>query len=169
LPCHLASRDHDHVTGTSRVDHYRAPCGNRQTTPLVPTLVGWDDRCVLLSYKRETLPRCHHCQVSLFSSSTLPPLLFSSLANFLANPPLAHLRCCFAHSSSKLFAVFVYDFQKKLEEDQEKNPSSIVDHGSIHGDVRVPPLDACSDVPLHRRRSLPSFSFPCTHPSPSPS
>jgi hypothetical protein len=30
-------------------------------------------------------------------------------------------------------------------------------------------LDACSDVPLHRRRSLSSFSFPCTHPSSSSS
>jgi hypothetical protein len=29
-------------------------------------------------------------------------------------------------------------------------------------------LDACSDVPLHRRRGLPSFSFPCTHPSSAP-
>jgi hypothetical protein len=26
-------------------------------------------------------------------------------------------------------------------------------------------LDACSDVPLHRRRSFSSFSFPCTYPS----
>jgi hypothetical protein len=30
-------------------------------------------------------------------------------------------------------------------------------------------LDACSDVPLHRRRSLSSFSFPCTHTSPASS
>jgi hypothetical protein len=39
----------------------------------------------------------------------------------------------------------------------------------VRGDVRVPPLDTCSDVPLHRRWSLSSFSFPCTHPSPAPS
>jgi hypothetical protein len=30
-------------------------------------------------------------------------------------------------------------------------------------------LDACSDVSLHRRRSLSSFSFRCTYPSSSSS
>jgi hypothetical protein len=68
-----------------------------------------------------------------------------------------------------LFAVFVDDLQKKLEEDREKDPGSIIGHASVRGDVRVSPLDACSDVPLHRRRSLPSFSFPCTHSSSAPS
>jgi hypothetical protein len=68
-----------------------------------------------------------------------------------------------------LFAAFIDDLQTKLEEDREKNPSSIVDHASVRGDVRVPSLDACSDVPLHRRRGLPSFSFPCTHLSSAPS
>jgi hypothetical protein len=51
-PCHLFSRDHDHVVETSRADHYRAPCGNRRIAPLVPTTVGWGDRCVPLSYKK---------------------------------------------------------------------------------------------------------------------
>jgi hypothetical protein len=51
-PCHLFSRGHDHVAETSRADHYRALCGNRRIAPLVPTSVGWDDRCILLSYKK---------------------------------------------------------------------------------------------------------------------
>jgi hypothetical protein len=51
-PCHLFSRDHDHIVETSRADHYRAPCGNRRIAPLVPTSVAWDDRCVPLSYKK---------------------------------------------------------------------------------------------------------------------
>jgi hypothetical protein len=50
-----------------------------------------------------------------------------------------------------------------------KEPSCIANHGSIRGDVRVPPLDAWSIVPLHRRRSLSSFSFPCTYSSPTSS
>jgi hypothetical protein len=51
-PCHLVSRDHDHVAETSWADHYRAPCGNRRIAPLVPTSDGWDDRCAPLSYKK---------------------------------------------------------------------------------------------------------------------
>jgi hypothetical protein len=51
---------------------------------------------------------------------------------------------------------------KKIE---RRTPACIADHTSVRGDVRVPPLDASSDVPLHRRRSLPSCSFPCTHSS----
>jgi hypothetical protein len=50
--CHLFSRHHDHVAETSRADHYRALCGHRQIAPLVPTSVGWDDRCIPLSYKK---------------------------------------------------------------------------------------------------------------------
>jgi hypothetical protein len=55
--------------------------------------------------------------------------------------------------------------RRSSEEDREKNPNLHRRHGSVCGDVRVPPLDACSDVPLHRRWSLSSFSFPCTHSS----
>jgi hypothetical protein len=45
-PCRLFSRGHDHVIETSRVDHYRTPCYHRRIVPLVPTSVGWDDRCI---------------------------------------------------------------------------------------------------------------------------
>jgi hypothetical protein len=76
-PCHLFSRDHDHIAETSRAGHYRAPCGNRRIAPLVPTSVGWDDRCILLSYKKgnhsAVLPlpslacfRARHCRHSCF-------------------------------------------------------------------------------------------------------
>jgi hypothetical protein len=37
------------------------------------------------------------------------------------------------------------------------------------GRCSSPPLDACSNVPLHCRQSLSSFSFPCTHRLPTPS
>jgi hypothetical protein len=63
--------------------------------------------------------------------------------------------------------------RQPLEEAREKTkrrtPAYFADHGSIVGDVRVPLLDACSDVPLHRQRNLSSFSFSCTHPSPASS
>jgi hypothetical protein len=102
-PCHLFSHDHDHIVETSRSDHYRAPCGNNWTALLVPTSVGWDDRCVPLSYKRETLPRCCHCQVSpAFELDSVAALVFP-LWLVLANPPLAHLHHCFAYSPRKLF------------------------------------------------------------------
>jgi hypothetical protein len=55
-PCHLFSLGHDHVAETSRVDHYRAPCGHCQIALLVPILVGWDDRCVPLRYKKGNPP-----------------------------------------------------------------------------------------------------------------
>jgi hypothetical protein len=168
-PCHLFSRDHDHVAETSRVDHYRAPCGNRRITLLVPTSVGWDDRCVPLSYKKGNPPavlqlpslayfRARQCRRSCFL-----------LRLVLVNPPLAHPVVASPTHWASCLAVFVDDLQKKLEEDREKNPSSIVDHASVRGDDRVPPLDACSDVPLHRQQSLSSVSFPCTHTSPASS
>jgi hypothetical protein len=78
--CHLFSRSHDHVAENSRADHYRAPCGHRRIAPLVPTLVGWDDCCVPLRYKREALPRCCHCQVPPvfeLDSATTPAFLSS--------------------------------------------------------------------------------------------
>jgi hypothetical protein len=88
----------------------------------------------------------------------------------LANPPLAHLCRCSAHSPSKLFSFLRRQPPKEAWNKTERRTSAyIADHGSVRGDVRVPPLDACSDVPLHRRRSLSSFSFPCTHPSPASS
>jgi hypothetical protein len=88
----------------------------------------------------------------------------------LANPLPAHLYRCSAHSPSKLFRRLrrqpPEEARKKTE---RRTPACIADLGSVRGDVRVPPLDACSDVPLHRRRNLPSFSFSCTHPSPASS
>jgi hypothetical protein len=87
----------------------------------------------------------------------------------LANPPLAHPRCCFAHSQSKLCCHLHQRPTEEVGRRPKRNPSCIADHASVRGDIRVSPLDACSDVPLHRRRSLSSFSFPCTHPSPTPS
>jgi hypothetical protein len=101
-PCHLFSRDHDHVIETSRADPYRAPCGNRWIAPRAPTSVGWDDRCVPLGYKKEKpfrgvaiaksrrvrVRQCHHS--------------YFSLRLVLANPLLVHLCCCFTHSPSKL-------------------------------------------------------------------
>jgi hypothetical protein len=167
-PYHLFSCDHDHVVETSRADHYRAPCGNRQIALLVPTSVGWDDRCVPLSYKKGNpsamLPllslacfRARQCRHSCFP-----------LRLVLVNPPLAHPRCCFALSLSKLFRRLRRQPPEEARRRPREEPGSIVDHASVRGDVRVPPLDTGSDVPLHRRRSLSSFSFPCTHPSPAP-
>jgi hypothetical protein len=56
LPCHLFSRDHDHVTETSRANLYRAPCGNRRIALLAPTADSWDDHCAPLSYKKGNPP-----------------------------------------------------------------------------------------------------------------
>jgi hypothetical protein len=39
----------------------RVPPPDRSSSPYLSWL---DDRCVLLGYKREALPRCRHCQVS---------------------------------------------------------------------------------------------------------
>jgi hypothetical protein len=99
LPCHLFSRDHDHVVATSWADHYRAPCGNRWIAPRAPTSVGWDDCCVPWGYKMGK-PSCNVAiaKSRLLSSSTVSPLLLPRLV--LANPLLVHLYCCFAHSPS---------------------------------------------------------------------
>jgi hypothetical protein len=101
-PCHIFSCDHDHVVETSRADHYRAPYGNRRITPLVPTSVDWDDRCVPLSYKKgnpsAVLPlpslacfRARQCRRSYFS----PPASFgqpaSSSSPLLLRPSLSKL------------------------------------------------------------------------------
>jgi hypothetical protein len=99
------------------------------------------------------------------SSSTVPPLLFS-LQLVLANPPLDHLCRCFAHSPSKLFRRLRRQPPKEAWKKTERRTSYfITDHASVRRDARVPLLDACSDVPLHCRRSLSSFSFPCAHSS----
>jgi hypothetical protein len=101
-PCHLFSRDHDHVVETSRADRYRAPCGNSWIAPLVPTSVGWDDHCVPLGYKKEKAFRgVANAKSRLLSSSTVSPLLFF-LQLVLANQLLAQLRCCSTHSLNKL-------------------------------------------------------------------
>jgi hypothetical protein len=169
-PYHLFSCGHDHVVETSRDDHYRAPCGHRRITPLVPTSVGWDDHCVPLSYKNGNpsvvlpLPslacfRARQCLRSCFP-----------LRLVLVNPPLAHLCRCSAHSLSKLFSRLRRQSPEEARKKTERRtPACITDHASVRGDVRVPRLDACSDVSLDRWRSLPSFSFPCTHSSPASS
>jgi hypothetical protein len=78
-PCHLVPRGHDHVAETSRADHYRAPCGNRRIALLVPTPVGWDDRCVSVELKGKTAPRCCHCQVlPAFELVNIAALVFPS-------------------------------------------------------------------------------------------
>jgi hypothetical protein len=153
-PCHLFSRGHNHVAETSRADHCRAPCDHRRIAPLVPTSVGWDDRCVPLSYKKgKPFRGVAIAKSRLLSSSTVSPLLVSPSASF-GQPATSPSPLLLRPRRASYLAVFVDNLQKKLEEDREKNPSPIVDHGSIHGDVRVLPLDACSDVPLHCRRSL---------------
>jgi hypothetical protein len=79
-------------------------------------------------------------------------------------PPLR----CFAHSPSKLFRCLRRQPPEEAwKKTERRTPACIADHASVLGDIRVPPLDGCSDVPLHRRRSLSSFIFPCTHPSPA--
>jgi hypothetical protein len=123
-PCHLFFHSHDHVAETSRADHYQAPCGHRRIAPLVPTSIGWDDRCVLLRYKREALPRCCHCQVShvfeLNSAAALVlPLLlvFGQLAtspSLLLLHPLAEQAVSPSSSTTS---------RRSSEEDREKNPS----------------------------------------------
>jgi hypothetical protein len=164
------SRNPDHVAETSRADHYLAPCGNRRIALLVPTSDDWDDRCTPLSYKKgnpsAVLPltsltcfRARCCRHSWFSlrlvfgqPATSPsPLLLHPLAKQVVSP------------SSSTTSI---EARKKTE---RRTPSCIADQASVRGDVRVPPLDACSDVPLHRRWNLSSFSFPCTHPSPASS
>jgi hypothetical protein len=80
------------------------------------------------------------------------------------SPPLLR------HSPSKLFRHLCRqppeEARKKIE---RRTPAFIADHGSVRGDVWVFLLHACSYVSLHRRRSLSSFSFSCTHPSPASS
>jgi hypothetical protein len=167
-PSHLFSRDHDHVVETSRADHYRAPCGKCRIAPLaLPQSVGMTV-AFRRTIKRETLLRCFHCQVSpAFELNRVAAFLFLRLA--LVNPPPSPTSAIASPTQrASCFTVFVDHLQKKFEEDREKNPSSIIGHASVRGDVGVSPLDACSDVPLHRRRSLSSFSFPCTHSSSSP-
>jgi hypothetical protein len=166
--CHLFSRGNDHVVETSRAHHYRAPCCHRRIAALVLTSVGWDDRCAPLRYKREALPRCCHYQVSpAFELDSAATLCFS-LRLVFGQPPLAHLCRCSAHSLSKLSLHLrrqpPEEARKKTE---RRTPTGIADHGSVLGDVRVPPLDACRDVSPHHRWDLSSLSFSCAHSSPA--
>jgi hypothetical protein len=139
---------------------------DRSASPY-PRRLGWPLRSVELKKGKPSrgvaIAKSH-----LLSNLLVSPLLFS-LRLVLANPPLAHLCCCPAHWPSKLFHHLHRRPTEEVGRRPKRNPSSIVDHASVHGDVRVSPLDACSDVPLHRRWSLSSFSFPCTHPSPASS
>jgi hypothetical protein len=100
-PCHLFSRDHDHVVETSRADYYRAPCGNRWIAQRAPTSVGWDDRCIPLGYKKgKPFRGVAIAKSRLLSSSTVSPLILSSAR--LANPLLVPSLPCSTHSPSKL-------------------------------------------------------------------
>jgi hypothetical protein len=134
-PCDLFSCDHDHVVETSRADHYRAPYGNRWIAPRAPTSVGWDDRCVPWGYIKEKPFRSVAIAKSrLPSSSTVPPLLFFSLA-ILANPLLVHFCCCFAHSPSKLVSRLRQPPPEEARRRPEEEPDFIVDHVPDRGDV----------------------------------
>jgi hypothetical protein len=101
-PCHLFSRGHDHVAETSRADHYRAPCGHHWIALLVPTSVGWDDHCILLSYKKRNpstvlpLPSLAYLRARQCRRSFLPLRLVFGQPAISPSPLLLH------HSSSKL-------------------------------------------------------------------
>jgi hypothetical protein len=100
------------------------------------------------------------------SSSTVPPLLFFSLRLVFGQPTTSHLFRCSAHSPSKLFRRFRWQPSEEARKKTERRiPACISKHGSVLGDDRVTPLDACGDVSLHRQRNMPSFSFLCTHSS----
>jgi hypothetical protein len=144
------------------------PSSDHSASPYLSRL-GWSLR-FRCGIKREALPRCRHCRVSpAFELDFAATLVFPS-GWFLAKPSLAHLCRCSAHSPSKLFRhLHRQPLEAARKKTERRTPAFITDHGSVPGDVRVPPLDACSDVPLHRRRNLSSFSFPCTHPSPASS
>jgi hypothetical protein len=93
-----------------------------------------------------------------------------SLRLVLANSPLAHQCHCSAHLPSKLFRQLRRQPPEAAREKTERRTSAyIADHGSVRGDIRVSPLDACSDVPQHRWWSLSSFSFPRIHRLPASS
>jgi hypothetical protein len=78
------------------------------------------------------------------------------------SPSLPLLRPLLEQAIRRLCRQPPEEARKKTE---RRTPACIADHGSVLGDVRVPPLDACSDAPLHRQWSLSYFSFPCTHSS----
>jgi hypothetical protein len=73
--------------------------------------------------KRETLPWCCHYQVSLLSSSALPPLLFSPLASFgqpATSPSLSLLRPLAEQVVSPSSST---TSRRSSGEDREKNPN----------------------------------------------
>jgi hypothetical protein len=142
-----------------------SPASQPRDRSASPTSDGWDGRCVPLSYKKGNppavlpLPSLAYFRICQYRRSCFP------LRLALANPPLAHPRCCFSHSPSNLCCHLHRQPPEEVgRRRRERNPSCVADHASVRGEVRVSPLDTCSDVPLHCRRSLSSFSFPCTHP-----
>jgi hypothetical protein len=123
-PCHLFSRSHDHVVETSRADHYRALCFHCRIAPLIPTSVGWDDRCVPLSYKKGnpsamlplpslTFLRARQCRHSCFPLR----LVFGQPAT---SPSLSLLRPL----AEKAVSPFVDNLQKNLERRPREEPQS---------------------------------------------
>jgi hypothetical protein len=117
----------------------------------------------------EALLRIAITKSRLLSSSTSSSLSFSSQLVF-GQPATSHLYRLFRPSPSKLSHRLHRQLPKEAwKKTERRTPDCIADHGSDRGDVRVPLLDACSDVPLHRRWSLSSFSFSCTHSSPASS
>jgi hypothetical protein len=120
-------------------------------------------------HKREAPRSVAIAKSRLPLSSTVASLFVLSPANF-GQPPLAHLYRLFRSSLSKLSLHFhrqpPEETRKKI---RRRNQASTADYGSTLGVVRVASLDACRDVPLHRRQNLSSFSFPCTHPAPASS
>jgi hypothetical protein len=143
------------------------PLLDRSASPYLSRL-GWP-----LRFRWGIKGKPFHCvaiaKSRLLSSSTVPPLLFFSLASFgqpATRPFLPLLHPLAEQAVRRLRRQPPEEARKKTE---TRTLACIADHASVRGDARVPPLDACSDVPLHHWRSLSSFSFPCTHSSPTSS
>jgi hypothetical protein len=113
-----------------------SPVCHRQIAPLVPTSVGWDDCCVPLSYKKGnspsvlSLPTLACFRAQQYRHSCLP------LRLVLANPSLAHLCFCSAHSPSKLFRRYRRQPPEEARKKTERRTSAcIADHALVRGNV----------------------------------
>jgi hypothetical protein len=134
-PCHLFSRDHDHVVETSRADRHRAPCGNRRIALLVPTSVGWDDRCVRGAVKGRNPPAVlplPSLACSRIRQSHHPYFfLLASFGRTTTSPPLP----CSTHSPSKLVSRLRQPPPEEARGRPKEEPDFIVDHVPDRGDV----------------------------------
>jgi hypothetical protein len=123
-PCHPFFHGHDHVTETSWADHYRHLCGHHWIAPLVPTSVGWDDRCVLLRYNKGNppavlpLPSIAYFRARQYHHSCFPlSLVFSQPAT---SPSLSLLHPLAEQVVSPSSST---TSRRSSEEDREKNPN----------------------------------------------